>query len=99
MIDRNEEEMQDDEREQDNSLEIYGEDPQIASFEGKKIPLFLILTYLFLPVWGAFEFYWFWNGSSSLFDSGYVSQLQAAAGTTFPTEDATREKNILTAEE
>lgn len=64
-------------------LEEYG-DPKIASFPGGKIPKFLMITYILLPIWGFFEFYYFWNGSQGWTDRGYWHELQVAANTTFP---------------
>lgn len=69
-----------------DELELYG-DPKIASFEGKKIPRFLVWTYILLPIWGIFQFYYFWNGSTGWFDRGYWHELQIAANTTFPVEN------------
>lgn len=67
-------------------VEFYG-DPGISSFEGKKIPLFLLLTYMLLPIWGIITWYYFWNGSIGLMDPGYWKELQVAANTTFPIEN------------
>lgn len=66
-------------------LELYG-DSKIASFEGT-IPAFLKWTYIILPIWGIFQFYYFWNGSAGWFDRGYWRELQIAANTTFPIEN------------
>lgn len=69
--------------------EIYG-DTGIISHDAK-IPKFLILTYLVLPVWGLASLIYFWNGSTGWFDRGYWHELQIAANTTFPIEN----QNIL----
>lgn len=66
-------------------LELYG-DPGIASYDAK-VPKFLWVTYLLLPIWGIFTFYYFWNGSLGWFDRGYWHELQIAANTTFPIEN------------
>lgn len=61
-------------------LEEYG-DHRIASYEGPKIPKFLWLTYLSLPIWGIATLIYFWSGSLGWFDRGYWHQLQIAANT------------------
>lgn len=66
-------------------MELYG-DPGIASYDAKT-PKFLIWTYILLPIWGVFVFYYFFNGSPSWFDRGYWNQLQIAANTTMPYEN------------
>lgn len=68
-----------------NELEFYGE-AGIASFDAK-IPKFLFVLYLFLPLWGLISFFFFWNGSTGWFDRGYWKELQIAANTTFPIEN------------
>lgn len=65
--------------------ELYG-DSGIISMDAK-IPKFLLLTYLILPLWGLASLYYFWNGSSGWFDRGYWKELQIAANTTFPIEN------------
>lgn len=60
-------------------LELYG-DPEIASFDSK-VPLFLMLTYILLPVWGLITLYYFWNGSIGWLDQGYWKELQIVANT------------------
>lgn len=69
----------------DSELELYG-DPKIASLDAK-VPLFLKLTYIILPIWGIVTFYIFCNGSVGWFDRGYWKELQVAANTTFPIEN------------
>ena len=61
-------------------------DPDISSRDAK-VPLFLKLTYILLPIWGLVTFYIFCNGSVGWFDRGYWHELQIAANTTFPIED------------
>jgi len=63
-------------------LEEYG-DPGIFSADAK-VPLWLKITYLLLPIWGIISFFMFWNGSWGWLDRGYWQQLQRAANTTFP---------------
>lgn len=71
----------------ENEAELYG-DPGIASYDAK-VPKFLLLTYLLLPIWGVVTFFYFWNGSLGWFDRGYWHELQIAANTTFPIENMT----------
>ena len=66
----------------DVDLELYGDD-KIASFNAR-IPKFLMLTYLLLPLWGIASLYYYWNGSCGWLDRGYWKELQIAANTTFP---------------
>ncbi len=66
----------------DDEQEIYG-DPGVASSNGK-VPKFLILNYMFWPIWGIYMFYYFWNGSIGFLDPNCWRQLQIAANTTFP---------------
>ena len=66
-------------------IEFYG-DPGIATFDAK-VSKFLLATYVILPIWGFFTFYYFWNGSVGWFDRGYWHELQIAANTTFPIEN------------
>lgn len=66
---------------------LYREEP-IPS-EENKVPKWLILTYLILPIWGLLALIFYWNGSNnSWFDRGYWAELQQAANTTFPNENA-----------
>jgi|GEM_PF-873442 len=76
----------------EEGIEFYG-DPAIASYHGK-IPLFLLLTYFILPIWGIAVGYYYWNGSVGWLDRGYWHQLQIAANTTLPYEN----QNLLTEE-
>lgn len=79
--------MQNNDIKQEHSeKEIYGGDPDIASYDAK-VPKFLILTYCTLPIWGILTFIYFWNGSFGWFDRGYWHELQIAANTTFPIEN------------
>lgn len=63
-------------------LEEYG-DPGILSADAK-VPGWLKLTYLILPIWGVISFLMYWNGSWGWLDRGYWQELQRAANTTFP---------------
>jgi hypothetical protein len=77
-------------------IEDYG-DPRIASYEGKKVPLLLWLTYITLPIWGIITLVYFWNGSFGWFDRGYWHELQIAANTVNGNQNVYMqlEKNIL----
>lgn len=66
----------------EDEVEDYG-DPNIQSYNAK-VPFWLILTYIVLPIWGIISFYLYWNGSYGWLDRGYWHQLQKAAGTTYP---------------
>lgn len=68
-----------------SEIELYG-DPGIASYDAK-VPLFLKLTYILLPIFGFIAWYYFWNGSTGWLDRGYWNQLQIAANTTLPYEN------------
>lgn len=70
-------------------LEEYG-DSQIASYDAR-VPLFLKLSYIILPLWGIATFYYFWNGSTAG-EGGYWHALQVAANTTFPIHNESVEK-------
>lgn len=59
-----------------------------------KIPLWLMLTYIIMPIWGIVAFFLFWNGNiDSWFDRGYWSELQKAANTTYPFVNYDQPKN------
>lgn len=58
-------------------------DPGILSADAK-VPLWLKLTYISLPIWGIICFYLYWNGSHGWLDRGFWNQLQKAANTTYP---------------
>ena len=64
-------------------------DPHLRSKEGR-VPKFLKLTYLLLPIWGIFSLYFFWDGSISWLDRGRWHQLQIAANTTAPFKNHNR---------
>lgn len=66
----------------DHELEYYG-DTGVASAHAK-VPGWLIFLYITLPIWGAFCFYLYWNGSAGWLDRGYWKELQIAANTTLP---------------
>lgn len=66
-------------------LEDYG-DPNILSADAK-VPMWLKLTYILLPIWGIVSFAIYWNGSRGWLDRGYWEQLQRAANTTYPFEN------------
>ena len=66
----------------EKEIETYG-DPRIATYD-HAVPWSLILTYIFVPLWGFAIFYLYINGSSGWLDRGFWGQLQSAANTTFP---------------
>lgn len=69
-----------------NETEEYG-DPGIASNDAP-IPKWLHFNYVLWIIVGLVGFYFFWNGSYGWLDRGYWQQLQRAAGTTIPFENA-----------
>lgn len=66
-----------------SEIEMYAGDQSIRSADAK-VPLWLKLTYIILPIWGVISFSMYWNGSHGWLDRGYWQQLQRAANTTFP---------------
>lgn len=77
--------------EKHEEAEEYG-DPGISSLDAK-VPLFLKLTYIILPIWGIIAFMLYWNGSWGWLDRGYWGQLQKAANTTYPFENLENPRN------
>ncbi len=73
-----------------DELELYA-DGSIQS-KNAKIPGWLKLVYLILPFWGLLWWILFWNGSYGWFDRGSWHELQKAANTTFPYENADQGK-------
>ncbi len=59
-------------------LEDY-HDPRILSADAP-VGIWLKILYISLPIWGVITFLIFWNGNPS----GYWSELQKAANTTYP---------------
>ncbi|MBA3236798.1 MAG: hypothetical protein H0T62_00410 [Parachlamydiaceae bacterium] len=70
-------------------MEFYGDD-NLSSADAR-VPLWLKLAYVFLPIWGVIWLFFFFNGSYGWFDAGYWNQLQKAALTTFPSETIQQE--------
>ncbi|CCB87613.1 MULTISPECIES: hypothetical protein [Parachlamydia] len=69
-----------------HEIEEYG-DPRVTSADAK-VPRWLLLSYILLPIWGFFCFYFFWNGSIPGFmENGHWHELQKAANTTFPIQN------------
>lgn len=66
----------------DDEIEEYGE-TGIYSADAK-IPGWLKLTYLILPIWGIIWFFFSWNGAAGWMDRGHWSELEKAANTQFP---------------
>lgn len=71
-------------QESEEHIEIYGDSGIIS--KDAKVPRWLLLTYILLPIWGICSWYYFFNGSHGWLDRGYWNQLQRAALTTYPTE-------------
>jgi hypothetical protein len=65
----------------EEELEFYGDD-NISSADAR-VPKWLKVSYVLLPIWGVIWFFYFFNGSSGWLDAGYWNQLQKAALTTF----------------
>ncbi len=72
--------------EDNEELEYYG-DPQIASADAP-VPRWLFWSYFFWLTFGLIWFFLYFNGSWGWLDRGYWQQLQRAANTTFPAENA-----------
>lgn len=65
-----------------HELDIYG-DTGITSAHAR-VPTWLKVSYVLLPIWGFIWLALYWNGSWGWLDRGYWEQLQRAANTTFP---------------
>lgn len=72
--------------EQEQELDVYG-DNEITELVGTKVPHFLKLVYLLLPLWGIIWWLYYWDGSDGFLDRGYWKQLQAQARTTRAVKD------------
>ena len=68
-----------------SEIEDYG-DSQIRTGNGK-VPGWLKLVYISLPIWGLIWFYLYWNGMPGWLDRGYWFELEKAANTTFPNKN------------
>lgn len=62
-------------------LEIY--EDSITSADAR-VPRWLKLTYIILPIWGIIVWVLYWNGSMGYLDRGSWRELQEAANTTYP---------------
>jgi len=73
-------------------IEEYG-DPGIASADAKP-PIWLIASYILLPIWGVAWWYFFWNGNvgNGSLNRDYWGELQHAAKTTWHSTSAEEEK-------
>ncbi len=69
----------------EETLDLYA-DAEIPSNDAR-VPWWLKLTYISLPIWGIATWLIFWNGSVQNFDHGYWAELQSAANTTYPFTD------------
>jgi len=72
-------------KEEHDEIEFYG-DPGITSLDAK-VPRWLKLTYIILPIWGVIVLFLYWNGSHGWLDRGSWKELQQAANTTYPFRD------------
>lgn len=70
---------------EDHEIHEYG-DGYIRSANAP-VPMWLIATYIMLPIWGVIWFVLYWNGSAGWLDRGYWEQLQRAANTTIPQQN------------
>ena len=71
---------------QDEELEQYGE---TGIYTGDvKVPAWLKLSYLIIPIWGIVWLFLYWNGASGWIDRGHWDELEKAANTQFPIENA-----------
>ncbi len=61
---------------------IKDEEFEVPASNDAKVPRWLILTYIVLPIWGIYVWGVYWNGSVGWLDRGYWQQLQEAANTT-----------------
>lgn len=62
-------------------------DYEVPESEENRVPGWLKFTYIILPIWGIFTFYFFWHGSAGWLDRGYWRQLQTAANTVYPNKN------------
>lgn len=76
----------------DEEIEEYG-DRYIATANAV-VPRWLLLTYLLLSIWGFLWFALYWNGTIGWLDRGYWLELERAANTTFPIENANMKEEI-----
>lgn len=70
----------------DDEVEFYG-DTGIASNEGT-IPTWIKWVVVVTIAWGFVWLYFFWDGATGWIDRGYWQQLEQAANTTMPWQDA-----------
>lgn len=61
-------------------------DEEVPTSEERKIPRFLMLTYVLLITGGLVAFFIYWDGSRGWLDRGFWKPLQQAAGTTLEKE-------------
>jgi hypothetical protein len=73
----------------DEDIEYYG-DQTIASKDAK-VPRWLKWSYPIIILWGFVWLFLYWNGAHGWIDRGYWYQLEQAANTTIPFENATED--------
>lgn len=66
----------------EDEIEEYGD--QYITSKDAKVPRWLLLSYVVLPIFGILSWAYYLNGSHGWLDAGHWQQLQRAANTTFP---------------
>lgn len=72
----------------ENETHVRSEEEEVPKSGHAPVPRWLIVNYIFWPIFGLVWFYLFWNGSYGWLDRGYWKELQEAANTTIPFENA-----------
>jgi len=67
----------------EDEIEEYGD--QYITSKDAKVPNWLLVSYVILPILGICSWVYYINGSRGWLDAGHWQQLQRAASTTFPT--------------
>ncbi len=67
--------------------EIYGDD-EVIEYTNTKIPKWLWIFYIGMPLWAILWFWLYWDGSEGLLDRGHWRALEEAAHTTYPFEES-----------
>ena len=56
---------------------------EIQEYVNTKVPRWLFVIYIILPIWGLYTLWAFLDGSHGWLDRGYWEELQVASKTTF----------------